>query len=123
MNIEGITILNQFVEYSYKPFIVLTIMIIGVIIALIGVLMLEDDNPIGVLVLLIDLVCIIIFGVIATEEEHKTFLNYPAYTHYIIQIDDKAAWAEIAPNYTIIEEVYPNTGIYEIKQEYKKGDE
>ena len=46
-------------------------------------------------------------------------MNYPAYTHYIIQIDDKAAWSEIAPNYTIVEEIYPNTNIYEIKKVYE----
>lgn len=122
MNIEGITLLNQFVEYSCKPLIVLTIIIIGTIIVLISVFMLENDNLIGALVLLIDLASTIIFGVIASEEEHKTFLNYPAYTHYIIQIDDKTAWSEIAPNYIIVKEVYPNTGIYEIKQEYKEGE-
>lgn len=123
MNIEGITLLNQFVEYSCTPLIVLIIIIIGAIIAVISVCMLENDNPIGVLILLIDLVSIIIFGGIAAEEEYKTFLNYPAYTHYIIQIDDEAAWTEIAPNYIIIKEVYPNTDIYEIKRKYKEGDE
>ena len=123
MNIEGITLLNQFVKYSYNPLIILAIIIIGIIIALISVFLLEDNNPIGVLVLLIGLVSIIIFGAIASEEEYKTFLNYPASTHYIIQIDNKAAWSEIAPNYTIVKEVYPNTGIYEIKREYKEGDE
>ena len=123
MNIESITLLNQFVEYSCKPFIVLIVIISGAIIALIGILMLDSGNSIGGLILLGGFIFILTFMAIASEEEHKTFLNYPAYTHYIIQIDDKAAWAEIAPNYTIIEEVYPNTGIYEIKQEYKEGDE
>lgn len=123
MNIEGITLLNQFVEYSCNPLVVIILIIIETIIIVISVCMLENDNPIGVLVLLIDLVSIIIFGGIAAEEEFKTFLNYPAYTHYIIQIDDKAAWAEIAPNYTIVKEVYPDTGIYEIKRGYKEGDE
>ena len=123
MNIEGITLLNQFIEYSCKPLIVLTIIIIGTLITLISIFLLEDDKPIGVLVLLIGLVSIIIFGAIASEEEYKTFLNDPAYTHYIIQIDDKAAWSEIAPNYTIVEEIYPNTNIYEIKKVYEEGDE
>ena len=67
--------------------------------------------------------CVDRSGSMAAEEEHKTLLNYPAFTHYIIQIDDKTAWSEIAPNYTIVEEVYLNTGIYEIKREYKEGDE
>ena len=123
MNIEGITILNRFVEYSCTPLIVLTMIIIGGIIAFISVLMLEDNNPIGAFVLVIDIISMLIFAGIASEEEYKTFLNYPAYTHYIIQINDKTAWTEIAPNYTIIEEVYPDTDIYEIKREYKEEDE
>ena len=123
MNIEGITLLNQFIEYSCKPLIVIMIFIIACILALISVLLLEADHPIGIVILIFTLVFAFVFGAIAAEEEHKTLLNYPKFTHYIIQINDKAAWVEIAPNYTIIEEVYPNTGIYEVKREYKEGDE
>lgn len=123
MNIEGITLLNQFVEYSYHPLVILIILIIGAIIVFIGVKMVEYNYDIGVLPLFGGLIFIFMFVAIATQEKNKTFLNYPAYTHYIIQINDKAAWSEIVPNYTIIEEVYPNTGIYEIKREYKEGDE
>lgn len=123
MNIEGITLLNQFVEYSCKPLIVLAIVIIGAIIAFIGILMLQCNYSIGVLPLFVGLIFILTFESIAMEEEHKTFLNYPAYTHYIILINDKTAWTEIAPNYIIIKEVYPNTDIYEIKRKYKEGDE
>lgn len=123
MNIESITLLKQFIEYSYNPLIVLIIAIIGAIIAFIGILMLQCDHSIGVFPLFFGLIFILTFESIALEEEHKTVLNHPAYTHYIIQINDKAAWAEIAPNYTIIKEVYPDTDIYEIKGEYKEGDE
>lgn len=123
MNIEGITLLNQFVEYSYKPLIIIMLFIIACILALISVLLLETDHPIGILIIIFTLAFTLVFGSMAAEEEHKTFLNYPAYTHYIIQIDDKVAQSEIVPNYTIIKEVYPNTGIYEIKREYKEGDE
>lgn len=123
MNIEGITLLNQFVEYSCKPLIIIIFFIITCILALISILLLETDHPIGIVILIFSLVFTFVFGSMAAEEEHKTLLNYPAYTHYIIQIDDKAAWTEIAPNYTIVEEVYPDTGIYEIKREYKEGDE
>jgi len=123
MNIEGTTLLKQFITYSYNPLIVLIIVIIGAIIAFIGILMLQCNYSIGVLPLFCGLIFILTFESIALEKEHKTFLNYPAYTHYIIQINDKTAWTEIAPNYTIVEEVYPATGIYEIKREYKEGDE
>ena len=123
MNIEGITLLNQFVEYSCKPLIVIMILIITTILALISILLLKADHSIGIVILIFSLVFAVVFGSMGAETEKKTFLNYPAYTHYIIQIDDKAAWSEIAPNYTIVEEVYPNTGIYEIKQEYKEGNE
>ena len=34
MNVEGITLLNQFVEYSCKPFVVIILLIIGAIIGL-----------------------------------------------------------------------------------------
>lgn len=123
MNIESITLLNQFVEYSCKPFIIIMLFIIACILALISVLLLETDHPIGILIIIFSLVFTLVFGSMATEEEFKTFLNYPAYTHYIIQINDKAAWSKIVPNYTIVEEVYPDTDIYEIKREYKEGDE
>lgn len=123
MNIEGITLLNQFVEYSCKPLIVLAIIIIGAIIGLVGALLCEKGNYIGPIAIVVGIISVLVFGSMAAEEEHKTLLNYPAYTHYIIQIDDKAAWSEIAPNYTIVEEVYPNTDIYEIKRKYKEGDE
>lgn len=123
MNIEGITLLNQFIEYSCKPLIVIMIFIITCIIALISILLLEADHPIGIVILIFSLVFAFVFGSMAGEEEYKTLLNYPKFTYYIIQIDDKAAWSEIAPNYTIVEEVYPDTGIYEIKREYKEGDE
>lgn len=123
MNVEGITLLNQFVEYLWNPLVVLIIVIIGAIIFFIGILMLNCNHTTGVLPLFCGIAFILTFTAIAAQEEHKTFLNYPAYTHYIIQINDKAAWSEIVPNYTIIEEVYPNTGIYEIKREYKEGDE
>ena len=53
--------------------------------------MLDSGNSIGGLILLGGFIFILTFMAIASEEEHKTFLNYPAYTHYIIQIDDKAA--------------------------------
>lgn len=123
MNIEGITILNQFVEYSCNPLVVLTIIIIGAIIGLVGAILCENGNYIGPIAIVVGIISALVFGLMADEEEHKTLLNYPAFTHYIIQIDDKAAWTEIAPNYTIVEEVYPDTGIYEIKREYKEGDE
>ena len=123
MNIEGITLLNQFVEYSCKPFIVIILLTIGAIIGLVGALLCEKDSYIGPIVIIVGIISAIVFGLMAAEEEHKTLLNYPEFTHYIIQIDDKAAWTEIAPNYTIVEEVYPDTGIYEIKREYKEGDE
>jgi len=123
MNIEGTTLLKQFITYSYNPLIVLIIAIIGAIIAFIGILMLQCNYSIGVLPLFFGLIFILTFESIALEEEHKTFLNYPAYTHYIIQINDKVAWTEIAPNYTIVKEIYPNTDIYEIKHEYKEGNE
>ena len=123
MNIEGITLLNQFTEYSCKPFVVIILIIIGAITGLVGVLLCEKDGYIGPIVIIVGIISAIVFGLMAAEEEHKTLLNYPEFTHYIIQIDDKAAWAEIAPNYTIVEEVYPDTGIYEIKREYKEGDE
>lgn len=123
MNIESITLLKQFVEYSYTPLIILIILIIGAIIAFIGILMLECNYSTGGLLLFCSLIFIFTFVSIATEEKHKTFLNYPAFTHYIIQINDKTAWAKIVPNYTILKEVYPDTGIYEIKREYKEGDE
>ena len=122
MNIEGITLLNQFIEYSCKPLIVIMILIITSIIVLISILLLETDHPIGAVILIFSLVLALVFGSMAGEEEHKTLLNYPKFTHYIIQIDDKTAWTEIAPNYTIVKEVYPNTGIYEIKREYKEND-
>lgn len=124
MNIEGITLLNQFVEYSCKPFIVIMMIIIGAILILIGIELCESRHPaIGFLIAVVGALFVPIFAAIANKETHKNFLNYPAYTHYIIQIDDKAAWSEIAPNYIIVKEVYPNTGIYEIKREYKEGDE
>lgn len=123
MNIEGITLLNQFIEYFCKPFIVIILLIIGAIIGLVGVLLCEKDSYIGPIVIGVAIISAIVFGSMAGEEEHKTLLNYPEFTHYIIQINDKAAWAEIAPNYTIVEEVYTDTGIYEIKREYKEGDE
>lgn len=123
MNIEGITLLNQFVEYSCKPLTVIILIIIGAITGLIGALLCEKDNYIGPIVIGVGIISALVFGSMAAEEEHKTLLNYPEFTHYIIQIDDKAAWTEIAPNYTIVEEVYPDTGIYEIKREYKEGDE
>ena len=123
MNIEGTVLLNQFIEYSYKPLIALMIIIITGILAFISILLLETDHPIGIVILIFNLAFAIIFGSIANEEEKKTFLNYPAYTHYIIQIDDKSAWAEIAPNYTIVKEIYPDTDIYEIQRKYKEGDE
>lgn len=122
MNIEGITLLNQFIEYSCKPLIIIMLFIITCIFALISVLLLEADHPIGIVILIFSLVFAFVFGSMATEEEHKTLLNYPKFTHYIIQIDDEAAWSEIAPNYTIVKEVYPNTSIYEIKREYKEGE-
>ena len=123
MNIEGITLLNQSIEYSCKPFVVIILIIIGAIIFLVGALLCEKENYIGPIVIIGSIISILVFGSMAAEEEHKTLLNYPAFTHYIIQIDDKAAWSEIAPNYIIVGEVYPNTGIYEIKREYKEGDE
>lgn len=123
MNIEGTILLNQFIEYSCKPLIVLMIIIIVGIFALISMLLLETDHPIGIAILIFSFALALVFGMIASEEEKKTFLNYPAYTHYIIQIDDKSAWAEIAPNYTIIKEIYPDTNIYEIQRKYKEGDE
>ena len=123
MNIEGITLLNQFIEYSCNPLTILMILFIAGIITVIGVLLLETDHPIGIVVLIFGLVSGGVFGSMAGNDHKNTFLNYPAYTHYIIQINDKAAWTEIAPNYTIVEEVYPATGIYEIKREYKEGDE
>ena len=123
MNIEGTILLNQFIEYSYKPLIVVIIIIITGIFGLISILLLETDHPIGIVILIFSLAFAFIFGSIANEEEKKTFLNYPAYTHYIIQIDDKSAWAEIAPNYIIVKEIYPDTDIYEIQREYKEGDE
>ena len=122
MNIEGITLLKQFVEYSYNPLMFLMI-IIGAIIFVTGFLIIDCGHPIGALVAFGGAIFILTFTGIACEDEHKTFLNYPAYTHYIIQINDKTAWTEIAPNYTIIEEVYPDTDIYEIKREYKEEDE
>lgn len=123
MNIEGTVLLNQFIEYSYKPLIALMIIIITGILAFISILLLETDHHIGIVILIFGLAFAFIFGSIANEEEKKTFLNYPAYTHYIIQIDDKSAWAEIVPNYTIIKEVYPDTNIYEIQRKYREGDE
>lgn len=123
MNIEGITLLNQFIEYSCTPLTLIIPIVITVIIFVIGILMLKKNNNIGNLILCFAFICLGIICITATQENNKTFLNYPAYTHYIVQIDDKAAWSEIAPNYTIIKEVYPNTNIYEIKQKYKEGDE
>ena len=123
MNIEGITLLNQFIEYSYSPLTIITIIFIAAIITIIGILMLEEDNPIGIFIFIFALVFTLITCPIATEENNQTFLNHPAYTHYIVQINDKTAWSEIAPNYSIVKEIYPNTNIYEIKQEYKEGDE
>lgn len=123
MNIEGIVLLKQFIEYSYSPLVIIIILIIAVILALISVLLLETDHPIGIVILIFCLAFVFTFSSIASEDEKKTFLNYPAYIHYIIQIDDKSAWAEIAPNYTIVKEIYPDTDIYEIQREYKEGDE
>ena len=123
MNIEGTVLLKQFIEYSCQPLIIIIILIIAGILAFISILLLETDHPIGIVILIFGLAFAFIFGSIANEEEKKTFLNYPAYTHYIIQIDDKSAWAEIAPNYTIIKEIYPDTDIYEIQRKYKEGDE
>lgn len=124
MNIEGITLLNQFVEYSCSPLIIITIIIIGGILIYIGIMLCEQQHPTGFLIVVVGLLFALIFGTMACKEKDKTLLNYPIYIHYVIQIDDdKAAWSEIAPNYIIVEEVYPNTGIYEIKQEYKEGDE
>lgn len=123
MNIEGTVLLNQFIEYSCKPYIVITILIISGIIALASILLIEADHPVGITILIFDIVLALISGSIAAEEEKKTFLNYPAYTHYIIQIDDKSAWAEIASNYIIVKKIYPDTNIYEIQREYKEGDE
>jgi len=122
MNIEGTTFLNQFIEYSCQPFVVIIIMIIVGILVLISILLLETDHPIGIIILIFSIIFALIIGSIAAEVDKKTFLNYPAYTHYIIQINDKSAWAEIAPNYTIIKEVYPDTDIYEIQRKYKEGD-
>ena len=123
MNIAGTTLLNQFIEYSCQPFVVLIIVIISGIIALVSILLIDTDHPIGIIILIFGIVFALIIGLIAAEVEKKTFLNYPAYTHYIIQINDKSAWAEIAPNYTIIKEVYPDTNIYEIQRKYREGDE
>ena len=123
MNIEGTILLNQFIEYSCQPYIVITILITSGIIALASILLIEADHPVGITILIFDIVLALISGSLAAEEEKKTFLNYPAYTHYIIQIDDKSAWAEIAPNYTIVKEIYPDTDIYEIQRKYKEGDE
>lgn len=123
MNIEGITLLNQFVEYlPYPLLIIMTVIFIAVSIV-IGVTFINHyEETIGGIFISGSIILLLIFIILSTSET-SNFINYPAYTHYIIQIDDKAAWAEIAPNYTIIEEVYPNTGIYEIKQEYKEGNE
>lgn len=123
MNIEGTVLLKQFIEYSCQPLVIIMILIITVILALISVLLLETDHPIGIVFLIVCLAFALVFNSIAKETEKKTFLNYPAYTHYIIQIDDKSAWAEIVPNYTIIKEVYPDTNIYEIQRKYREGDE
>ena len=123
MNIEGTVLLKQFIEYSCQPLIIIMILIIAGTLAFTSILLLETDHPIGIVTLIFSLLFAFIFGSIASEDEKKTFLNYPAYTHYIIQINDKSAWAEIAPNYTIIKEVYPNTNIYEIQRKYKEGDE
>lgn len=123
MNIEGTVLLKQFIEYSCQPLIIIIILIIAGILALISILLLETDHPIGIVFLIVCLAFAFVFGSIAKETEKKTFLNYPAYTHYIVQINDKSAWAEIAPNYTIIKEVYPDTNIYEIQRKYREGDE
>lgn len=123
MNIEGTVFLKQFIEYSCQPVIIIMIIIITSIIAFISILLLETDHPIGIVILIFSILFAFVFTAIASEGEKKTFLNYPAYIHYIIQIDDKSAWAEIAPNYTIIKEIYPDTNIYEIQRKYKEGDE
>lgn len=123
MNIDGVTLLNQFITYSYNPLTIISIIVITVILLIIAICLIEDLKYSG-LIILIAAIAVVSFGLgIATIENSKTFLNYPAYTHYVIQINDKAAWSEIAPNYTIVEEIYPNTNIYEIKKVYEEGDE
>ena len=123
MDIENITLLNQFITYSCDALTIFLIIIIAVILLIIAICLIENLKYSG-LIILIAAIAVGSFGLgIATIENSKTFLNYPAYTHYVIQINDKAAWSEIAPNYTIVEEIYPNTNIYEIKKVYEEGDE
>ena len=120
MNIEGVTLLNQFIQYSPLPLALILVLIISTILIAIGIIEIQDLHEWGVFLLIGGLIIFIVFMGIASTNDSKTFLNYPDYIHYIIQIDDKAAWSEIAPNYKIIKEIYPDTGIYEIEKEYSE---
>ena len=123
MNIEGITLLNQFVEYSVHSLTVLISIILVAACAIIGAIYIGHDREIIGSIFISESIILFLTFIILSTSRTSNFINYPAYTHYIIQINDKIAWSEIAPNYTIIEEIYPDTGIYEIKGEYKEGDE
>lgn len=123
MNIEGITLLNQFVEYSPRSLVVLITIILIAICIVIGMVFIERYREIIGSVLICGGIIFFAILVSLSTSNSQNITNYPDYTHYIIQINDKTAWSEIAPNYIVVKEVYPNTGIYEIKRECKEGDE
>lgn len=123
MNIEGVTLLNQSIEYLSYPSLIIISIIFVVAGILSGVAFIEKYREVIGSLFISGSVSLFVIFLLLTSSNTSNFTTYPAYTHYIIQIDDKAAWAEIAPNYTIVKEIYPDTGIYEIKREYKEGDE
>lgn len=59
MNIENVTLLNQFVEYSCSPLTILMIVFIAGILVSISILLFEAHHATGILVLTFSL----IFGV------------------------------------------------------------